>query len=128
MPKPPLHSRPSSAIESELLAAAQPLQTPARAADQHAEAVLVRREFAISRELDEFIGFALVPLIRNAFQKPVNRSMIVRGLLQSLLLQRVALQARLGGIHPDASRRDLDAGIAEVFARVLVIEPDHREE
>ncbi|MBX3424274.1 MAG: hypothetical protein KF688_01220 [Pirellulales bacterium] len=44
----------------------------------------MRREFAIPPELDELLGYEIVPAIRRRTGLPVNRSTVVRGLLTTL--------------------------------------------
>lgn len=118
MPRPPAQSGPTSAIESELLSAALPLRHNTSRANEESgpdSDRFVRREFAITNELDEYIGFCLVPLLRRLLNAPVNRSMVLRGILGALSDSRVRLEHRLSGVPPTSAAMSLDGALVELF-------------
>ena len=55
------------------------------------EAETLRREFAIHRILDEYLGHDLVPRFRRITGYPVNRSTVIRALLLACM-QRWSMQ------------------------------------
>lgn len=80
---------PSSAVVSELVEAASACIAPPNSTPPANDALAtrpatVRREFAIPPELDELLGYELVPAMRRATGLPVNRSTVLRALLGTL--------------------------------------------
>lgn len=90
MPKPPTKPGTSSAVKPDLKIASKIAQKPEahsllamqRAEDPH-EAV--RREFSLTRSLDQFIDDELVPRFRRITGVQVNRSTVLRAILRALM-------------------------------------------
>jgi hypothetical protein len=121
VPKPPSQPAPTSAIESELFQAASPLRTPGDQPRSLASSLprrndMVRREFTIPVELDEYLGYHLVPYLRRLTSKPVSRSTVVRAVLRALYVADCSLADRLGSASLlNESSQAVDEQIAGMF-------------
>ena len=89
MAKSNLNGTPTSAVASELLDAARSCVAPPTSPSEETAAITkrgtVRREFTILPELDELLGYTIVPAMRRVTGLPVNRSTVVRAMLMTLV-------------------------------------------
>lgn len=90
MPKPPTKPGPTSAVKPDLKLAQRIAEKPEahtllamqRAEDPHES---VRREFALTRDLDRLLDDELVPRFRRITGIQVNRSTVLRAILRTLM-------------------------------------------
>jgi len=129
MPKPPTKPGPTSAVKTDLKLAQRIAEKPEahtllamqRAEDPHES---VRREFALTRELDRLLDDELVPRFRRITGVQVNRSTVVRAILRTLM-ERWLLEP------PQQSPEGLADGdrlVIEAMQHVLGMEVPNRGE
>ena len=120
MPRPPILPAQSSAIVADLATRTTHgvggLPSGERRGPQRSHPATVRREFAISRQSDDFITATLIPYFREIAGVLVNRSVIMRAVLT--LLHRLWTPTDAVG---DTKLSDVDRVVLEELARCVRI-------